>query len=86
MREEYALFTTIDHIGLAVNDIAEAIALYRTQFGVLDWEIIELPERHMRVAVTHIGTSMVELIAPTSDLCEILARKRSWHASYCLSR
>lgn len=67
MREEYALFTTIDHIGLAVNDIAEAIALYRTQFGVLDWEIIELPERHMRVAVTHIGTSLVELIAPTSD-------------------
>ena len=61
------MFTTIDHIGLAVTDIAEAIALYRTQFGVQDWEVIELPDRHMRVAVTHIGTSMVELIAPTSD-------------------
>ena len=61
------MFTTIDHIGLAVNDIAEAITLYRTQFGIHDWDIIELPERHMRVAVTYVGASMVELIAPTSD-------------------
>jgi methylmalonyl-CoA/ethylmalonyl-CoA epimerase len=60
------MFETIDHIGLAVTDIAEAVTLYQTQFGVQEWEIIELPERHMRVAVTTIGTSMVELIAPTA--------------------
>ncbi len=65
--EELPVFTTIDHIGLAVNDIAAGIALYQEQFGITEWEIIELPERHMRVAVTHIGTSMVELIAPTSS-------------------
>ena len=60
------MFETIDHIGLAVTDIAEAVALYQTQFDVQEWEIIELPERHMRVAITTIGTSMVELIAPTA--------------------
>ncbi|MFM7678750.1 MAG: methylmalonyl-CoA epimerase [Roseiflexaceae bacterium] len=60
------MFTTIDHIGLAVNDINDGIALYRDQFGVSEWEIIEIPERFMRVAVTHIGGSMIELIAPTS--------------------
>ena len=60
------MFETIDHIGLAVTDIAEAVALYQSQFGVHEWEIIELPERHMRVAITIIGTSMVELIAPTA--------------------
>ena len=60
------MFTHIDHIGLAVNDIESAVAFYQQQLGVLAWEIIELPERHMRVAVAHIGTSMVELIAPTS--------------------
>jgi len=60
------VFTHIDHIGLAVNDIESAVAFYQQQLGVLAWEIIELPERHMRVAVAHIGTSMVELIAPTS--------------------
>jgi methylmalonyl-CoA/ethylmalonyl-CoA epimerase len=60
------MFETIDHIGLAVTDIAEAVALYQSQFGVHEWEIIELPERHMRVAITTIGASMVELIAPTA--------------------
>ena len=60
------MFETIDHIGLAVTDIAEAVALYQSQFGVHEWEIIELHERHMRVAITTIGTSMVELIAPTA--------------------
>jgi len=60
------MFETIDHIGLAVTDIAEAVTFYQSQFGVQEWEIIELPERHMRVAVTIIGTSMVELIAPTA--------------------
>ena len=60
------MFETIDHIGLAVTDIAEAVALYQSQFGVQESEIIELPERHMRVAITTIGTSMVELIAPTA--------------------
>jgi methylmalonyl-CoA/ethylmalonyl-CoA epimerase len=60
------MFETIDHIGLAVTDIAEAVTLYQTQFGVQEWEIIELPKRHMRVAITTIGTSMVELIAPTA--------------------
>jgi methylmalonyl-CoA/ethylmalonyl-CoA epimerase len=60
------VFTHIDHIGLAVNDIESAVAFYQQQLGVSAWEIIELPERHMRVAVAHIGTSMVELIAPTS--------------------
>lgn len=60
------MFTHIDHIGLAVNDIESAVTFYQQQLGVAEWEIIELPERHMRVAVAHIGTSMVELIAPTS--------------------
>jgi methylmalonyl-CoA/ethylmalonyl-CoA epimerase len=60
------MFETIDHIGLAVTDIAEAVTFYQSQFGVQEWEIIELPERHMRVAITTIGTSMVELIAPTA--------------------
>ncbi len=60
------MFTHIDHIGLAVNDIASAVAFYQQQLGVTDWEIIELPERHMRVAVAQMGESMIELIAPTS--------------------
>ncbi len=57
----------IDHIGLAVHDIDEAVALYESQFHIDSWEFVEIPERHMRIAVTSIGDSLIELIAPTSD-------------------
>lgn len=60
------LFTAIDHIGIAVTDIDEAVSFYGATFGVTDWERIEMPERAMRVAVARYGDSAVELIAPTS--------------------
>jgi methylmalonyl-CoA/ethylmalonyl-CoA epimerase len=59
-------FTAIDHIGIAVTDIDEAVAFYTHMFGVSEWEHIALPERAMRVAVARYGDSAVELIAPTS--------------------
>jgi methylmalonyl-CoA/ethylmalonyl-CoA epimerase len=59
-------FVAIDHIGIAVTDIDEAVAFYATTFGVAEWEHIELPERAMRVAVARYGESAIELIAPTS--------------------
>lgn len=59
------MFHEIDHIGMAVTDLEAAIAGYRAQFDVADWQIGELPERHMRVAFARIGGSAIELIAPT---------------------
>ena len=57
----------IHHIGIAVRDLDAAIALYRDQFGVTEWERISMPERHMNVAVCRIGDTMLEFITPTSD-------------------
>lgn len=57
----------IDHIGIAVVDLESAIAFYRDTYGVVGWERIELPERHMSVAMCHIGDCMLELITPTSE-------------------
>lgn len=57
----------IHHIGIAVRDLEAAIALYRDQFGVTEWERISLPERHMNVAVCRIGDTMLEFITPTSE-------------------
>lgn len=57
----------IDHIGIAVHDLEATIALYRTMFGVEDWERIQLPERHMDIAICHIGDTLLEFITPTSD-------------------
>lgn len=61
------MFTTVDHIGIAVHDIDEAIAMYSRSFDVSEWEIIEMPERHMRVAAAHVGEVLLELIMPTSE-------------------
>ena len=61
------LLTKVDHLGLAVHDVEQAIASYRDQLALDQWEIIEMPERHMRVAVANVGGTLLELIAPTSD-------------------
>lgn len=61
------MFTHVDHIGFAVLDIDQAITHYTNTFGLAEWERIEMPERHMSVAVAHVGGTLLELIAPTSE-------------------
>jgi len=61
------LLKRIDHVGIAVHDLEQAIAFYRETYGIEQWERTELPERHMVAGVCHVGDSMLELIAPTSD-------------------
>lgn len=60
------MFTHVDHLGFAVNSIEEATSFYRDSFGVAEWDLIEMPERHMRVATAWVGETFLELIAPTS--------------------
>jgi methylmalonyl-CoA/ethylmalonyl-CoA epimerase len=57
----------LNHIGIAVHSLDEAIELYRQSFGVERWERIALPERHMEVAIGQIGETLLELLAPTSE-------------------
>ncbi len=61
------MFTHVDHIGFAVRDIEAAIEFYSKTFDVRDWERISMPERHMSVAATRVGDTLLELIAPTSE-------------------
>jgi methylmalonyl-CoA/ethylmalonyl-CoA epimerase len=61
------MLEAIDHIGFAVRDIDESIALYAAMFGVTEWERIAMPERFMDVAAARVGGVMLELIAPTSE-------------------
>ena len=61
------MFKSVDHIGFAVKDIEEAVAFYTRMFDVSAWERVAMPERHMAVAITRIGDTLLELIAPTSD-------------------
>ncbi len=67
MRDEsLPIIRRIEHIGIAVHDLDAAIDFYRQTYGLDEWERIDLPERHMSVAVCRIGESMLELITPTS--------------------
>jgi methylmalonyl-CoA/ethylmalonyl-CoA epimerase len=67
MEDVLPLLRRIDHVGIAVHDLDRAIAFYRDTYGINEWEHIVLPERHMAVAICHVGDAMLELIAPTSD-------------------
>lgn len=61
------MFTQVDHIGFAVHNLDDAVAFYSQAFGLQEWERINLPDRHMAVAVTRLGDTLLELIAPTSE-------------------
>lgn len=61
------MFTHVDHVGFAVANIDEAVNLYKDVFEVQEWEYIDMPERHMVVAVSNVNGTLLELIAPTSE-------------------
>jgi methylmalonyl-CoA/ethylmalonyl-CoA epimerase len=66
---ETELFTTIDHVGIAVPDLDAAIAFYRDTFGMrlTHTEINE--EQGVREAMMAVGDSgaSVQLLAPLSE-------------------
>jgi methylmalonyl-CoA/ethylmalonyl-CoA epimerase len=61
------MFTHVDHIGFAVNDLEEAVNYYENAFGITEWERLEMPDRHMAMAVTNVNGCLIELITPTSE-------------------
>ena len=62
------LFTAIDHVGVAVRDLDEAIAFYRDAFGMslVHQEVNE--EQGVREAMVAVGESgsCIQLLAPLS--------------------
>ena len=62
------LFTAIDHVGIAVADLDEAVAFYRDTYGmqVLHEEVNE--EQGVREAMVGVGDSgsCIQLLAPLS--------------------
>lgn len=56
----------IDHIGIAVESIAEARKLYE-ELGLAVEEIEEVPQEGVRVALITCGDSRIELLEPTTE-------------------
>src|ERR687890_1307988 len=63
------LFTTIDHVGIAVPDLDEAIAFYAQAFGVqsVHEEINEEQGVHEAMLAVGDGETRIQLLAPLNE-------------------
>ena len=63
---EASLFTKVDHVGIAVPDLDEAIAFYRDTFGVQSVHEETNEEQGVREAMLAVGdgATRIQLLAP----------------------
>lgn len=61
------MLTKINHIGIAVQSLDEALPFYRDQLGMPFAGIEEVTEQKVRVAMLGIGESKIELLEPTAE-------------------
>lgn len=64
-----SLFTKIDHVGVAVADLDEAIALYRDTFGIVSVHEEVNQDQGVREAMLAVGdgSTQIQLLAPLSQ-------------------
>jgi methylmalonyl-CoA epimerase len=68
----------IDHLGIVVNDLKEALTLYTEALGLKVAEIETVDEQKVRVAMIPLGESRLELIEstdPEGPVGKYLAKK-----------
>jgi methylmalonyl-CoA/ethylmalonyl-CoA epimerase len=74
-----SLFTKIDHVGIAVPDLDEAVAFYATTFGVHSVHEEVNAEQGVREAMLSVGegATQIQLLAPideTSTIAKFIGR------------
>lgn len=57
----------VHHVGVAVEDLDAAIACYKTLFGATVEHRATVPEQGVEAAAMLVGSSRIELLAPTGD-------------------
>jgi methylmalonyl-CoA/ethylmalonyl-CoA epimerase len=57
----------IDHVGIVVHDIEQALEAYQAALGLPLQEIVEVPDQQVRVAFLPAGEGNVELVQPTAE-------------------
>ncbi|WP_297467676.1 methylmalonyl-CoA epimerase [Thermococcus sp.] len=60
------MFKKIDHVGIAVKNLEEAIKVWEG-LGLKVDEIEEVPDQKVRTAIIRIGESRIELLEPTAE-------------------
>ncbi len=70
--------TAIDHVGIAVHDLAAAVAAHERLYGATVAHTEELAEQGVREALLAVGDGFVQLLEPTradSPVARFLARR-----------
>jgi len=57
---------TLDHIGIAVGDLSQALAFYRDALGLDVEPPEEVPSQRVRAHFVPVGEATIELLEPTS--------------------
>jgi methylmalonyl-CoA epimerase len=57
---------TLDHIGIAVGDLAQALAFYRDALGLEVEPPEEVPSQRVRAHFVPVGEATLELLEPTA--------------------
>ena len=57
--------THIEHIGIAVNDLSEAIKYYEEVLGLKCYAIEEVADQHVKTAFFRVGDTKIELLEST---------------------
>ena len=60
------MIQSIDHIGIAVKSLHDALPIYTDGLGLEEIVIEEVPNQQVRVAMIPVGNSRIELLEPTS--------------------
>ena len=77
----------IAHVAIAVPSLEEALRFYRDQLGLTVSEIIDAPERGLRIAMMPCGESYLELmepVGPSSQISKFLERRGPGIHHVCL--
>ncbi len=62
----------LDHIGIAVKDLDQAMKLYREAFGIEPSLVYESAYTKAKIAFFNVGESRIELIMIGTDNCDML--------------
>ena len=61
------MITQIDHLGIAVRKLEDAIPIYERMLGLHCERIEDVPSQKVRTAFFSVGQVHIELLEPTSD-------------------
>jgi methylmalonyl-CoA/ethylmalonyl-CoA epimerase len=77
----------VNHIGVAVQEIEEALKFWRDIMGIELHHVEEVQSQHAKVAFLPVGDTEIELVQPTSDasgLAKFVAEKGGGMHHLCL--